>query len=56
MSSPSAKEFWVRDVTLSYISDFAYIFDRSGRFLYINKPLLDLWGLTLAEAVGKNFF
>ncbi len=54
--SANAKEFWVRDVTLSYILDFAYVFDRSGRFLYANKPLLDLWGLTLTEAVGKNFF
>ncbi|HEY6802745.1 MAG TPA: PAS domain S-box protein [Pyrinomonadaceae bacterium] len=44
------------NTTLSSISDFAYIFDRDGRFLYANQPLLDLWGLTLDEAVGKNFF
>lgn len=55
-SANGEREFWIRDVTLSHISDFAYIFDRSGRFLYANKPLLDLWGLTLSEAVGKNFF
>lgn len=55
-SLQNEKEFWIRDVTLSCIKDFAYIFDRSGRFIYANKPLLDLWGLTLAEAVGKNFF
>jgi two-component system cell cycle sensor histidine kinase/response regulator CckA len=42
--------------TLSYINDFAYIYDRDGRFLFVNKPLLDLWGLPLEEAVGKNFF
>jgi two-component system sensor histidine kinase/response regulator len=42
--------------TLSSISDFAYVFDRDGRFLYVNQPLLDLWGITLEEAVGKNFF
>ena len=42
--------------TLSSISDFAYIFDRDGRFLFANQPLLDLWGITLEEAVGKNFF
>lgn len=48
----------VRDlsVTLSSITDFAYIFDRDGRFIYANQPLLDLWGLKLDEAVGKNFF
>ncbi len=44
------------NTTLSYINDFAYIFDLNGRFRYVNKPLLDLWGLTLEQAVGKNFF
>jgi PAS domain-containing protein len=42
--------------TLSSISDFAYIYDREGRFLFANQPLLNLWGITLEEAVGKNFF
>jgi PAS domain S-box-containing protein len=44
------------DTTLSTITDFAYIFDREGRFRYVNKALLDLWGLKLEEALGKNFF
>ena len=44
------------DTTLSSITDFAYIFDRQGRFLYANQALLDLWGLKLEEAVGKDFF
>ena len=44
------------NTTLSSITDFAYIFDRDGRFVYANQALLDLWGLTLDEAVGKNFF
>ena len=43
------------DTTLSHITDFAYTFDHDGRFIYVNKPLLDLWGLTLREAAGKNF-
>jgi PAS domain S-box-containing protein len=46
----------VFDTTLSAITDFAYIFDREGRFVYANKALLNLWGLTLEAAVGKNFF
>jgi PAS domain S-box-containing protein len=46
----------VFDTTLSAITDFAYIFDQEGCFLYANKALLDLWGLTLDAAVGKNFF
>ncbi len=44
------------DTTLSTITDFAYIFDREGRFRYVNKALLDLWGLKLEDALGKNFF
>ncbi|PSN15274.1 hypothetical protein C7293_07945 [filamentous cyanobacterium CCT1] len=44
------------DAVLSTITDFVYLFNREGRFVFVNQPLLDLWGLTLAEAVGKNFF
>ncbi len=44
------------DTTLSAISDFAYLFDRDGHFVYSNQPLLDLLGITLEEIKGKNFF
>lgn len=44
------------DTTLSTITDFAYIFDREGRFRYVNRALLDLWGLEFEQAEGKNFF
>jgi PAS domain S-box-containing protein len=27
----------------------------AGRILFVNQPLLELWGITLEEAVGKNF-
>ena len=50
------KQSRILDITLSSISDFAYILDRKGRFAFVNQALLDLWGLTLKEAVGKNFF
>ena len=46
----------VFDATLSAITDFVYIIDRDGRFLYANKALLNLWGITLEAAIGKNFF
>jgi PAS domain S-box-containing protein len=46
----------VFDATLSSITDFVYIIDRDGRFLYANKALLNLWGITLQAAIGKNFF
>ena len=35
--------------------DFLYLIDLTGRFTYINRALLDLWGIDLSEAVGKNF-
>jgi len=44
------------DTTLSSITDFAYILDRDARFVYVNKALLDLWGLKLEQAIGKDFF
>jgi PAS domain S-box-containing protein len=44
------------DLILSSITDFAYSFDLEGRFKFINKALLDLWGLKFEQAVGKNFF
>jgi len=52
----SEQQWRILEATLSSIADFAYTFDRDGRFLYVNKPLLDLWGKTLQEALGKNFF
>jgi two-component system cell cycle sensor histidine kinase/response regulator CckA len=42
-------------MTLTFLGDFAYTYDRDGRFLFVNQPLLDLWGITLEQAVGKNF-
>src|SRR5688572_1411539 len=44
------------DALLSSIGDFAYTFDSAGRFTYINRALLDLWGLPLEAALGKTFF
>jgi PAS domain S-box-containing protein len=40
---------------LSSLTDFAYSYDREGRFLFANQPLLNLWGRTLEEVVGRNF-
>ena len=41
---------------LASTTDFTYIFDLDGRFLFANKALLDLWGIPLSAAEGKNFF
>jgi PAS domain S-box-containing protein len=34
--------------------DFAYIFDRQGRFLYANHRLLEVWGISLEDALHKT--
>ena len=59
MSSDNSAQRQARvfDAVLSSITDFAYTFDRAGRLTYVNKALLDLWGLTSdREVLGKNFF
>jgi PAS domain S-box-containing protein len=44
------------DTVLASTPDFAYVFDLNGRFTHVNQALLALWGKSLDEAVGKNFF
>jgi len=44
------------EITLSSIADFAYIFDRKGRFIFANQALAKLLGRTPAAMVGKDFF
>ena len=34
--------------------DFVYLFDRSGRFVYANRRLLEVWGMDIAEVFGKT--
>ncbi len=36
--------------------DLIFSFNLEGRFVYANKPLKDLFGLTLEEMVGKNYY
>lgn len=40
---------------LNSLEDFAYVFDREGRFVYSNQALLTLLGLDFEEVAGKNF-
>ncbi len=56
MAHELEKQLQIFDITLSHITDFAYIFDREGRFVYANRPLLELWGMSLDQVKGKNFF
>jgi PAS domain S-box-containing protein len=55
MSHHTLQRERILSTMLASISDFAYIFDREGRFLFVNQPLLDLWGIPLEQAVGRNF-
>ncbi|MDB5824238.1 MAG: hypothetical protein JWR21_2942 [Herminiimonas sp.] len=41
--------------TLASLHDFAFVLDRGGRFLFANEPLLELFGRTLEQVVGRNF-
>jgi PAS domain S-box-containing protein len=50
------QEWRIPEMLLSSMVDHAFALDREGRFLYVNQPLLNLWGLKLKDAVGKTFF
>jgi PAS domain S-box-containing protein len=40
---------------LSSIQDLAYVYNLQGQFIFANKRLLDIWGMTMEEAYGKTF-
>ncbi|HET7662495.1 MAG TPA: PAS domain-containing protein [Rhodanobacteraceae bacterium] len=42
------------DAMLSTINDHIFSFGRDGRVLYVNRNLLELWGLTPGEELGKG--
>lgn len=44
------------DTTLSAMTEFGYTFGPDGHLTYVNKALLNLWGLPLEQVVGKTFF
>ncbi|MGC2658291.1 MAG: PAS domain-containing protein, partial [Bryobacteraceae bacterium] len=44
------------DTALSHTPDFTYIFDCSGRVIYVNRALLSVWQRSLEEVRGKNFY
>ncbi|HZE12927.1 MAG TPA: PAS domain S-box protein, partial [Chthoniobacterales bacterium] len=43
------------DTIMGAVPDFVYEFDLQGRFTYISQSLLDLWGKTAEESLGKKF-
>jgi PAS domain S-box-containing protein len=54
-----ARAGWERQVRLlegvaSTTPDFVYLFDLEGRFVYANRRLLEVWGVSLDQAVGRT--
>jgi PAS domain S-box-containing protein len=44
------------DTFLSGTDDLAYLIDREGRFIFANRALLALWGMTMEEVNGKTLY
>ena len=42
------------DAVSSTTPDFLYAFDLDGKFVYANRRLLEVWGKSASEAVGKS--
>lgn len=40
---------------VSTTPDFVYVFDLRGRLLYANRRLLEVWGMSLPDAIGKTW-
>jgi PAS domain S-box-containing protein len=56
LSRINERQLQTFDAVISSVQDFIYMFDLSGRFTYVNRPLLNLWQKKLEQAVGRNFF
>lgn len=44
----------IYEALLQATPDLSYVFDLQHRFIYANKALLDMWGMTWDEAIGKT--
>jgi PAS domain S-box-containing protein len=55
VSAENVRRERILNTALASMSDFAQIYDRAGRIVFVNQPLLNLWGRTLEEVVGRNF-
>jgi PAS domain S-box-containing protein len=42
------------DTIISSTPDLVYVFDLDYRFTFVNKALLQMWGRTLEDAIGKT--
>ena len=49
-----AQQVRLFDAVASTTPDFIYVFDPEGRFQYANRRLLEVWGLSLEDVIGKT--
>ena len=54
MAADSERERRLYETVLSNTPDLVYVFDLEHRFTYANAVLLQMWGRTREEALGKN--
>jgi len=50
----TARRYRLYEAVLSATPDLVYVFDLNHRFVYANAVLLQMWGRTWDEAIGKN--
>jgi len=43
------------ETTLDALPDFVYAFDRAHRFVYVNRAMEELYGMTAGEMAGRSF-
>ncbi|MDB5350247.1 MAG: multi-sensor hybrid histidine kinase [Planctomycetota bacterium] len=54
LTAASEEQRRVYEVALSNTPDLVYVFGLDHRFLYTNEALLNIWGRTAEESIGKN--
>ena len=52
--SATAAKFRLYEAILQATPDLMYVFDLQHRFIYANGALLDMWGMTAEQALGKT--
>jgi PAS domain S-box-containing protein len=54
LSLDTARRERMLNTALSSITDFSYLIDARGRLLFANQKALDLWGISLEQAIGRD--
>jgi PAS domain S-box-containing protein len=54
LAEAQARQLRLFEGLASTTPDFIYVFDPSGRFLYANRRLLEVWGRKLEDVVGRT--